>query len=79
MFLVVDVLRRLILLLIKSLLVRVGQLAAIRLTHSRVFAIDALLLVFELRRFARSELPALYTLRDAILLAFGRAPASLLP
>jgi len=69
-FFVVDVLRRLILLLIDGLLIRIGQLAAVCLTHPAHFGIDALLLIFQLRRFTRSELSALYTLCNAILLVF---------
>src|SRR6266436_5063501 len=68
--LVVDVARRAILLLVQCFLVRARQLAAIGLAHSRLFAVDALLLLLELGGFSRRQLPALHALSDPILLIF---------
>ena len=65
---VVDLARRLALLLIYGPLVGLGQLAAIGLAHSADFLIYPLFLIFEMRAFTRFQLAALDSLRNAVLL-----------
>ena len=68
MFLVVDLTRRFVLLLIHGATVGARQFAAVGLAHSASLAIDALLFVFQVLGFARGQLPAANAVRDAVLL-----------
>src|SRR5258708_35454984 len=66
----VDVARRLVLFLVDLLLLAGRQRAAIGLAVAGYLLVDALLLFFELRRFAGGELTTLDALGDTGLLIF---------
>ena len=65
---IVDVSRSAVLALVDRAAIRTRQLSTVRLAIRRCFAVNALLLVFELRGFTCRQLSALDTLRDAVLL-----------
>src|ERR1700722_11402689 len=64
----VDATGFLVLLRMQGLAIPCGQVTVILGTHPALFAVDACLLVLKARGFARRQLAALHSLRNAILL-----------